>query len=144
MKKIMAMLAVVGSAVLFVGCTSNAAKYDELAGHRYVLSSVNGIAVGQQTPPAIEFRSDVNSDAITVSGKMCNTFTGKAFYAKGFLKSNDLAMTRMICDDVQLNQLDGIVGKMFSQGVKATKSDETLTLRSLTDVLVYKQEDIKR
>ncbi|MEO1739395.1 hypothetical protein RB531_4911 [Salmonella enterica subsp. enterica serovar Typhimurium] len=95
MKKIVTLVAL---SIIMTGCVSSgkvSVKREQLEHHRFVLESVNGKTV---TGPELSFGEDM-----TVSGKMCNQFTGEGKLSDGELKVKNLAMTRMMCADPQLN-----------------------------------------
>ncbi|XKM13257.1 META domain-containing protein [Orbaceae bacterium ac157xtp] len=143
MKKFLTLLAAFGCAVALAACSSNKVNYDELAGHRFVLVSHNGIAPATTSNPVIEFRSEVNSDLIKVSGKMCNGFNATAKYTNGVLQSNQVAMTKAICSETELNMLDIDIVRMLADGVKVKKSGDKLILSTPTQTLIYQNQDIK-
>lgn len=69
MKKIVTLVAL---SIIMTGCVSSgkvSVKREQLEHHRFVLESVNGKTV---TGPELSFGEDM-----TVSGKMCNQFTGE-------------------------------------------------------------------
>lgn len=106
MKKIVTLVAL---SFMMTGCVSSgkvSVKREQLEHHRFVLESVNGKTV---TGPELSFGEDM-----TVSGKMCNQFTGEAKLSDGELKVKNVAMTRMVCADPQLNALDSIISEVFS------------------------------
>lgn len=101
MKKIVTLVAL---SIIMTGCVSSgkvSVKREQLEHHRFVLESVNGKTV---TGPELSF-----GEGMTVSGKMCNQFTGEGKLSDGELKVKNLAMTRMMCADPQLNALDGTI-----------------------------------
>ncbi len=51
-------------------------------------------------------------------------------------------MTRMLCTDAQLNQLDALVGAMLRDGVQVDLTANQLTLATAHDSLVYKLADL--
>lgn len=107
MKKIVTLVAL---SIIMTGCVSSgkvSVKREQLEHHRFVLESVNGKTV---TGPELSFGEDM-----TVSGKMCNQFTGEGKLSDGELKVKNLAMTRMMCADPQLNALDGTISDGLQQ-----------------------------
>jgi heat shock protein HslJ len=49
---------------------------------------------------------------------MCNGFSGTGKVSDGELKVEELAMTRMLCTDSQLNTLDATLSKMLREGAQ--------------------------
>ena len=144
MKKLATICAVLGTAALLSACTSNKTSNDDLAGHRYVLSTASTNVLTVAAPPVIEFYPLVQNDRLKVVGKMCNNFNGIATYRNGILHADNLVMSRAICSETVLNMLDVEISKMFIQGIKVEKRGDQLVLRSGRTTLIYKQEDIKR
>lgn len=73
---------------------------------------------------------------------MCNQFHGQGKLSDGELKVKDMAMTRMMCADPQLNALDGIVSEMFKQGAQVDLTADQLTLATAEQTLTYKLADL--
>ncbi|EKM7882315.1 heat shock protein HslJ, partial [Salmonella enterica] len=109
-------------------------KREQLEHHRFVLESVNGKTV---TGPELSF-----GEGMTVSGKMCNQFTGEGKLSDGELKVKNLAMTRMMCADPQLNALDGTISEVFSKGAQVDLTANQLTLATAETTLMYKLADL--
>lgn len=82
MRKFVALIAL---SLLTAGCVSNGKMFvnrDQLQHHRFVLESVNGKPVtGETTQPELSF-----GENMTVSGSMCNHFTGKGKLSDGELR----------------------------------------------------------
>ena len=137
MKKVVTLIAL---SMLMAGCVSNgkvSVNREQLQHHRFVLQSVNGKAVTATNPPELSF-----GENMTVSGKMCNQFHGQGKLSDGELKVKDMAMTRMMCADPQLNALDGIVSEMFKQGAQDDLTADQLTLATAEQTLTYKLADL--
>lgn len=138
MKKIVTLMAL---SMLMAGCVSNgkvSVNREQLQHHRFVLESVNGKPVAvAKNQPELSF-----GENMTVSGNMCNRFTGQGKLSDGELKVKDLAMTRMMCSDPQLNALDGIVSEMFKQGAQVDLTANQLTLATAEQTLTYKLADL--
>lgn len=138
MKKIVTLIALI---MLMAGCVSNgkiSVNREQLQHHRFVLQSVNGKPVTvANTPPELSF-----GENMTVSGKMCNQFTGQGKLSDGELKVKDLAMTRMMCADPQLNALDGVISDVFKQGAQVDLTANQLTLATAEQTLTYKLADL--
>ncbi len=138
MKKIVTLMAL---SMLMAGCVSNgkvSVNREQLQHHRFVLESVNGkLVTVAKNQPELSF-----GENMTVSGNMCNRFTGQGKLSDGELKVKDLAMTRMMCSDPQLNALDGIVSEMFKQGAQVDLTANQLTLATAEQTLTYKLSDL--
>ncbi|EMX9178316.1 heat shock protein HslJ [Citrobacter sedlakii] len=138
MKKVVALVAL---SLLMAGCVSNgkvSVSREQLQHHRFVLESVDGkpIAASQQAPE-LSF-----GEKMTISGKMCNRFTGQTTLSDGELKAKNLAMTRMMCADPQLNQLDATLSAMLSKGAQVDLTANQLTLATAEHTLSYKLADL--
>ncbi|EDL7784742.1 heat-inducible protein [Salmonella enterica] len=134
MKKIVTLVAL---SIIMTGCVSSgkvSVKREQLEHHRFVLESVNGKTV---TGPELSFGEDM-----TVSVKMCNQFTGEGKLSDGELKVKNLAMTRMMCADPQLNALDGTISEVFSKGAQVDLTANQLTLATAETTLMYKLADL--
>ncbi|MDM2848021.1 heat shock protein HslJ [Citrobacter sp. Cpo074] len=137
MKNVVTLIAL---SMLMAGCVSNgkvSVNREQLQHHRFVLQSVNGKAVTATNPPELSF-----GENMTVSGKMCNQFRGQGKLSDGELKVKDMAMTRMMCADPQLNALDGIVSEMFKKGAQVDLTADQLTLATAEQTLTYKLADL--
>ena len=53
---------------------------------------------------------------------MCNRFSGTGKVSDGELKVEELAMTRMLCTDSQLNALDATLSKMLRERAERRKA----------------------
>jgi len=123
-------------AMLLTGCSSGGedAYHNLLSDHNFVLKSVDGQVV---TPvagirPGINFAQDMQ-----VSGVMCNRFFGQGKLEHGELRVPQLASTRMLCIDPQLNEWEMMIGKMLTAGVTLQLERQTLTLSGSGHTLVY-------
>ena len=79
---------------------------------------------------------------MSVSGNMCNRFSGTGKVSDGELKVEQLAMTRMLCTDSQLNALDATLSKMLREGAQVDLTETQLTLATADQTLVYKLADL--
>lgn len=107
----------------------------ELANHRFVLQSVNGtpfVAKDNTNVPELSF-----GDKLQISGAMCNRFFGQASLSGDQLKAEGLAMTRMMCGEPQLNELDSQFGQMLSSGAQLSLNGQQLTLKNDQHTLTY-------
>lgn len=132
--------AVLAAGMLLAGCVSTrdvTTQPEQLQHHRFVLESVNGKSVNSTKPLELSF-----GEKMHLSGNMCNSFTGEGNLSNGELKAKNLAMTRMLCSDPQLNQLDALLGAMLHDGVQVDLTENQLTLATSHDSLVYKLSDL--
>lgn len=138
MKKVAALVAL---SLLMAGCVSNdkiAVTPEQLQHHRFVLESVNGQPVAaDNNSPEISF-----GEKMTISGRMCNRFSGEAKLSDGELKAKNLAMTRMMCANPQLNELDSTFGEMLREGAQVDLTGDQLTLATAKQTLIYKLADL--
>ncbi|MFP2237443.1 heat shock protein HslJ [Pseudescherichia vulneris] len=126
--------------MMLAGCVSTSkvtTQPEQLQHHRFVLESVNGKTVTSQKPLELSF-----GEKMHISGNMCNQFTGEGKLSDGELKVKNLAMTRMMCTDPQLNQLDNTLSAMLHEGVQVDLTENQLTLATSNDSLVYKLADL--
>lgn len=114
---------------------------EDLLHHRFVLIKFNTQDISMDKHAFIEF-----GEHLTINGKMCNRFFGQSSLEDGVIKSPGLAMTRMLCPDEQLNQLDFILGELFSHGAQVKidqQGDKTfLQLSDKTNHLVFELKDL--
>lgn len=137
----------VTAAALLTGCVYNSnisTGADQLQHHRFVLESVNGETIsGNGAPLELSFGEKQSLlDKIYISGSMCNGFSGTASLHKGELKATDLAMTRKLCADQQLNALDATLSDMLRQGAQVDLTEHQLTLATADQTLVYRLADL--
>ncbi len=110
---------------------------EQLQQHRFVLQSINGTAVAPvTTPPEITF-----GEKMAVSGVMCNRFSGQGKLSDGELKVKELAMTRKLCTEPQLNELDHAIGTMLRSGTQVDLTEDVLTLATAETTLVFKRAE---
>jgi heat shock protein HslJ len=133
-------VALLAAGMMLAGCVSTSkvtTQPEQLQHHRFVLESVNGKTVTSQKPLELSF-----GEKMHISGNMCNQFTGEGKLSDGELKVKNLAMTRMMCTDPQLNQLDNTLSAMLHEGVQVDLTENQLTLATSNDSLVYKLADL--
>ncbi len=138
---------VLAAAALLSGCVYNSkmsTNADQLQHHRFVLESVNGKTVSSRGAPLeLSFgEKQPILEKIYVSGNMCNGFSGTATLHKGELKTSELAMTRKLCSDAQLNELDATFSNMLRQGAQVDLTEQQLTLATADQTLVYRLADL--
>lgn len=115
---------------------------EQLQNHRFVLENVDGKAITKTaTQPEISFSalSDISLiKNITVSGVMCNSYNGQGKLSEGALTVKTLAMTRKLCTDPQLNELDQAIGDMLRKGAQVDLTEDQLTLATAEKTLMFK------
>ena len=108
-----------------------------------MLENVNGKAVKTATTqPEIGFSAlpDISLvNNISVSGQMCNRFNGQGKLSEGELKVKTLAMTRKLCTESQLNELDQTIGDMLRKGAQVDLTEDQLTLATADKTLMFKR-----
>ncbi|WP_431222368.1 heat shock protein HslJ [Serratia sp. L9] len=133
------------AAALLAGCGMNQTPPQgknvvdsDLLHHNFVLQNVDGLAVNakQGSGPNIEF-----GEKMHVSGAMCNRFFGQGQLENGVLTVKNLASTRMMCADAQLNQWDQTIGTLLANGAKVSLNGQQLTLTGSDHQLVYTLKD---
>ena len=118
---------------------------EQLQNHRFVLENVDGKAITKTaTQPEISFSplSDISLiKNITVSGVMCNSYNGQGKLSEGALTVKTLAMTRKLCTDPQLNELDQAIGDMLRTGAQVDLTEDQLTLATADKTLMFKRAE---
>ena len=118
---------------------------EQLQNHRFVLENVDGKAVIKTAAqPEITFGalSDLSLvKNITVSGVMCNSFNGQGKLSEGALTVKTLAMTRKMCSEPQLNELDQAIGDMLRKGAQVDLTEDQLTLATAEKTLMFKRAE---
>ena len=132
-------LAVLTAAMVLGGCSS-ASQHDaqaSLANRNFVLTTVDGqsISAPQGMKPGINF-----SDEMRVTGVMCNRFFGQGKLEQGRLSVPQLASTRMMCSDPQLNQWEQTLSAVLTRGAEVRLSGMTLTLTGSGHTLEYQAQ----
>jgi len=116
---------------------------EQLQNHRFVLENVDGKAVIKTAAqPEITFGalSDLSLvKNITVSGVMCNSFNGQGKLSEGALTVKTLAMTRKMCSEPQLNELDQAIGDMLRKEAQVDLTEDQLTLATAEKTLMFKR-----
>ncbi|OXL38730.1 heat-inducible protein [Enterobacter mori] len=116
---------------------------EQLQNHRFVLENVDGKAITKTaTQPEISFSalSDISLiKNITVSGVMCNSYNGQGKLSEGALTVKTLAMTRKLCTDPQLNELDQAIGDMLRKGAQVDLTEDQLTLATAEKTLMFRR-----
>lgn len=103
---------------------------------------MDGKAVkGGKTQPEIRFSAQPNISLINnivVSGTMCNGFNGRKL-SEGELTVKTLAMTRKLCTEPQLNELDQTIADMLRTGAQVDLTEDQLTLATANKSLMFKR-----
>ncbi|CAO96920.1 META domain-containing protein [Erwinia tasmaniensis] len=126
-------------AVAVSGCSGIAAQSDslQLANRMFVLSAVDGKAVTLREG----IRPGISFDAgLKVSGVMCNRFFGQGTLEQGQLKVPQMASTRMMCSDPQLNEWEQILNSVLMNGAAVKVSKQTLMLTGSGHSLEYQAQ----
>ena len=116
---------------------------EQLQNHRFVLENVDGKAITKTaTQPEISFSalSEISLiKNITVSGVMCNSYNGQGKLSEGALTVKTLAMTRKLCTDPQLNELDQAISDLLRKGAQVDLTEDQLTLATAEKTLMFKR-----
>jgi heat shock protein HslJ len=72
---------------------------------------------------------------------MCNRFNGQGKLTEGELKVGNLAMTRKLCADQQLNTLDQALADMLRKGAQVDLTQDQLTLATAERTLMFKRAE---
>lgn len=143
MKKL---VAVTFLSLALTGCVNPgkaSVQTEQLQNHRFVLENVDGKAITKTaTQPEISFSalSDISLiKNIAVSGVMCNSYNGQGKLSEGALTVKTLAMTRKLCTDPQLNELDQAIGDMLRKGAQVDLTEDQLTLATAEKTLMFKR-----
>jgi heat shock protein HslJ len=136
--KMKTLVAVTLFSLALTGCVNPgkaSVQKDQLQNHRFVLETVNGTAVKHGgTAPEIAF-----GEKMAVSGVMCNRFSGEGKLSEGELRVKEMAMTRKLCADPQLNELDNTIGAMLRKGAQVDLTQDQLTLATAETTLMFKR-----
>lgn len=138
-KRIFIAIMTVASLVLATAACSEekaVVKKETLLHHNYELTSLNGKAVGWERIPEIAF-----NEGFRVSGRICNQFTGMGELKDGKLVVGQMASTKMLCVDAELNKLEHELSQMLMDGMDISLDGDTLTLKKGDQELVYTLRD---
>lgn len=113
----------------------------ELQHHNYVLTEIDGKAyqtAKNAMAPNIAFGENMN-----ISGAMCNNYFGQGALKDGVLTATGVGMTRKFCTDKTLDQLDGKISLLLSDGAKVVLDNDgqNLTLSNASTTLKFKLKD---
>ena len=138
MKKTSLLTALFTASLVLSGCDgSKTLQEADLMHHRFVLTKANGQDISLDDQAEIIF-----GENMTITGKMCNHFSGKVTLDNGSIKGSGIVMTKILCNDDQLNQLDYVIEKLITDGSKIELKNNQLTLKNDTNRLVYQLKDL--
>ncbi|MCO6537262.1 MAG: META domain-containing protein [Gilliamella sp.] len=138
MKKTFLLTALFMALLALSGCNdSSTLQETDLMHHRFVLTKVNG-----QDIPLDDQAELIFGENMTITGKMCNHFSGKVTLDNGSIKGSGIVMTKMLCNDDQLNQLDYIIENLITEGTKINLKNNQLTLKNNNNELIYQLKDL--
>lgn len=109
----------------------------QLANRMFILRAVDGQTVTPREgmKPGISF-----GDSLKVTGVMCNRFFGQGKLEQGRLSVPQMASTRMMCSDPQLNQWEQTLSAVLLKGADVKLNEKTLTLTGSGHTLEYTAE----
>ena len=138
MKKTLLLTSLFVGALVVTGCgESNKIKAGDLLHHHFVLVKANGQDVSSDKAAELEFGENMN-----ITGKMCNRFVAKVTLENETIKGAGVGMTKMLCNDEQLDKLDGIITQMITEGAKVSLNKDQLTLKNESNELIYQLKDL--
>ena len=133
-------LIIFGLAV-FTGVYSSACagvpEQSKLLHHNFILTEVNGTAFIGEKIPNIQF-----GEGLKVSGSVCNNYIGQGELIGDKLFVRELASTKMLCPDQDLNELEFAFGNMLMAGATISYNWNTLTLVGDGYRLKFKLQDL--
>ncbi len=138
MKKTIFILPLIATAFAISGCNkSNNIKDTDLMHHHFVLVKANGQEIVSDKYAELEF-----GENMTITGKMCNLFSGKVALNDNVIKGAGLAMTKMVCPDKELNELDTVIEDLIVKGAKIELTKDQLILKNEDNELTYKLKEL--
>jgi len=145
MKKLVALSII---SLVLTGCVNPgkaSVQVDQLQSHRFVLENVDGKTLkSTSAQPEMAFSAQPGIGLIkniSVTGVMCNRFNGQGKLTEGELKVGNLAMTRKLCADQQLNTLDQTLADMLRIGAQVDLTQDQLTLATAERTLMFKRAE---
>ena len=137
---------ILGLVAMLAGCGHNSSETDNtpatlsdaLNNHVFELKEVDGkpVTAREVGAPSLSFIRDTDA-SLRITGQMCNNFMGRATLQGQILKAPMLAMTKRLCADDQLNDLDHALGKVLESGATVNYARGKLTLKGSDRTLVY-------
>ena len=138
MKKTIFILPLIATALTISGCNkSNNVKDTDLMHHHFVLVKANGQEIASDKYAELEF-----GENMTITGKMCNLFSGKVTLNNNIIKGDGLAMTKMVCPDGEQGKLDAIIEDLIVKGAKIELTKDQLILKNEDNELTYKLREL--
>lgn len=138
MKKTIFILPLIATAFAISGCNkSNNIKDTDLMHHHFVLVKANGQEIASDKYAELEF-----GENMTITGKMCNLFSGKVALNDNVINGAGLAMTKMACPDKELSELDAVIEDLIVKGAKIELTKDQLILKNEDNELTYKLKEL--
>lgn len=110
---------------------------DDLLHRHFVLISADGVDFSaKEKVPDLEFGEDFR-----VLGAVCNRFMGQGELESGTLTVKQMASTKMMCLDPELNALEQQFAGMLEAGAVIDFDGKILTLRQGGHTLIYELRD---
>lgn len=120
--------------ISLIGCGKSLTQSDVM--HRnFVLTEVNGKAFESEEIPNIEFNEEFR-----VSGAICNFYTGQGELVGDILYVRSMAMTKMLCAEQNLNDLEFTFANMMMNGARISYKGDFLTSGDEVRSLILKGE----
>lgn len=120
-------------------CSSPSVTPEMLVHHNFTLVSVDNKAYQGQTVPNIAF-----NEGMRVSGAICNQFMGQGELKNDVLTVKQMASTRKMCFESELNDYEALITSLLSDGAKVEFKDKLLILKNDEHEVVYKLRDWMR
>ena len=96
---------------------------------------------GQTVVPHEGIRPGIGfSEGLKVSGVMCNRFFGQGKVEQGRLSVPQLASTRMLCSNADLNKWEQTLTQMLMNGAEVKVDEQSLTLTGSGHTLQYQAQ----
>lgn len=138
MKKNCLTIALVIGLIVLSGCNeSNKISETDLIHHRFVLVKVNNDNISSESQPELVFGENMN-----ITGKMCNNFNGQIRLKDNVIKGSAMAITKMLCNDEQLDKLDLTIEQLITQGAQISLNKDQLILKNKDIELIYQIKDL--
>lgn len=123
-----------------VGVSEPSSLEKELVRRQFTLKSADGVDfTRKERRPTIEFSEDLR-----VAGSVCNRLVGQASFEGSKLFIRNIASTKMMCPDHDLNRLENRFAEMFDTGFDVQLEGKTLKLTQEGHDLVYERLDWAR
>lgn len=138
MKKTIGYLSLLTALFTLSGCgESGKIKDTDLMHHHFVLIKANGQDVALDKQADLEF-----GEKMTITGKMCNQFSGQVSLKNDEIKGVGVAMTKMLCNDDQLDKLDIVIDQLITNGAKVELTNNQLILKNKENELIYQVKEL--